>query len=104
MIEHWYITVAAVHDFQRVCGLPIADDGELFDGPAKRLDMLCREGAKYKSTTRDGTEIWQAKTPISGKMWRLELYVRRQERAEGHAPQLVRVRSKGSSGGKERRR
>ncbi len=101
MIEHWYITAAAVREFQIICGMPIANDGHLFDGPAKRLDMICRD-AEYKRTTNSGTEIWQGKTPIRGKMERLELYVSRIKRSEGDAPQLVRVRLK-QRGGKKRK-
>ena len=107
MIEHWYITVKAVHDFQRIVGLPQADDGPLFDRAAKELGELC-EAAELKKDIGPGqtSQIWQVKMTLRGRVERLELYVRPAPRSEGDMPQLVRVRHKrrGKRGGKNLRR
>lgn len=97
MIDHWYITVEAVHDFQWILGLPQAKDGPLFDRAAKELAKIC-EGAvlKREAIPPSYTQQWQAKTKIGGKSTRLELAVSTRKRPEGDAPQLVRVRNRGS--------
>lgn len=45
----WYITVAAVHEFQRLAGLPIVDSGLGFDAPAKALSAICEDARLAKS-------------------------------------------------------
>lgn len=98
MIGHWYITVAACLQWQEICGIdPPQAEGRLFDHSARELDELCQSldrDQHYKSTSRSGTERWVAKTTIRGRRVRLEIYVRPQARAEGDAPQVVRVRRK----------
>jgi hypothetical protein len=98
MIEHWYITVAACLDWQRICGIdPPQDDGPVFDRAAKELDELCQSLDRerhYKKLSSGDTEEWVAKTTIRGKRVRVEIYVRTSPREEGDAPQVVRVRRK----------
>lgn len=88
----WYITVAAVHEFQRICGLPRATEGPDFDDPAKQLTAAC-DAARIKKT-EPHREIYEAKVTVHGKRVRLELYVSTTPRPEGPLPQLVRVRRK----------
>lgn len=94
MIEHWYIPVATVLQFQRICGIPETFEGPLFDSAAKKLDMLCRE-ATYKQTRGDPpAQKWLVRMQLHGKSTRLELTVVTTPRPEGDAPQLVDVRNK----------
>lgn len=89
----WYISVAAVHEYQRIAGYPEDADGPAFDRAAKELDEICQSARMSKDEGH--RQIWIAKASIHGKMERLELYVSLQQRKEGPLNQLVRVRSKG---------
>ena len=95
----WYITVAAVHDYQRIRGLPPDDDGPGFDEPAKELSALAEQAKLVKDEGHRA--IYRLRTPINGRMTRLEFTVSLTLRAEGDLPQLVRVRDK--DGGRQRR-
>lgn len=89
----WYVTVAAVHEFQGIAGLPAAADGPLFDRAAKELSQACESATLWRDEGH--RQIYRAKVQLSGRVVRLELYVSLQQRPEGDLPQLVRVRSKG---------
>lgn len=96
MIEHWYITVAAVKQWQQICGIPQADDGPLFDRAAKELDAVCQEARLVRAageSSRDAA-LYRATAVIRGRRYLLDLYVAEGPRPEGDAPQLVRVRVK----------
>lgn len=82
----WYITVAAVLEYQAICGRPERRDGPEFDRAAKELEQLC------ESAERKKTGLWQAKTKLGGRTERIELHVSTRKRPEGDLPQLVRVR------------
>lgn len=89
----WYITVAAVREFQEILGLPEDNDGPGFDGAAKQLDEICRQAKLAKDEGH--RQIYRVKALIRGKVARLELTVATGQRPEGPLPQLVRVRRKG---------
>jgi hypothetical protein len=98
MIEHWYITVAAVRQWMEICRIPPQDDGPLFDGAACTLDQLCQEARMVKAAdeTDTGAALYRATTRIRGRSAQIDLYVTEQPRPEGNHPQLVRVRLKRS--------
>lgn len=89
----WYITVAAVHDFQRILGLAEEPEGPLFDRVAKQLDRITDDARLAKDEGH--RQLWLVKATLRGKRERLELTVVPGPRAEGPLPQLVRVRLKG---------
>lgn len=98
MISHWYITVRAVHEWQNICGLPLADDGPLFDRAAKELDRLAQEARLVKAVgdaggSRDAA-IYRANTRLRGRSAQIDIYVAEQPRPEGDQGQVVRVRLK----------
>ncbi len=92
-IEHWYISAAAVRQFQQILGVPQDSDGHFFDGVAAQLDRICQGARFWKPIGR--YEKWAAKCVIRGKTQRLELNVSREKRPEGDAPQLVGVKLRG---------
>lgn len=92
MIESWYITGAAVREYQAICGIPETDEGPLFDRCAVELERACETARLYKD--EGPRQIWISKATIRGRRVRLELYVSLAHRPEGDAPQLVRVRRK----------
>jgi hypothetical protein len=103
MIEGWYNTVAAILEFQEICGLNPVSDGDQFDRAAVELERACEEATLKKDEGH--RQIYEAKILIRGKITRLEIYVSLAERDEGAAPQVVRVRKKGGSrSGKKRRK
>lgn len=92
----WYITVAAVHDWQRICRLPVVADGPGFDRPAKELDALCEQATITRDEGRRA--IYRVTTQIAGRTTRLEFTVSLAMRRKGDLPQLVRVRDKDATG------
>jgi hypothetical protein len=91
----WYITVAAVREFQQIARYRPDTDGPEFDKAAKCLERIAETA---KLTKDEGhRQIWMAKTLLDGRIARLELYVATGNRPEGNLPQLVRVRYKGGS-------
>ncbi len=96
MISRWYVTVAAVQDFLRICGAAPVRDGPLFDGAAKELDAACESARLVRAageSSRDAA-IYRANVPIRGTGHLIDLYVAEALRPEGDLPQLVRVRLK----------
>lgn len=93
----WYITVAAVREWQVIAGYPREDEGPGFDDAAMSLDALSHEAELKKDEGH--RQLWMARTklPMSDKPdrnRRIELYVSTEKRPEGPLPQLVRVRLK----------
>jgi hypothetical protein len=87
----WFVTSAAVIDYMRICGED-PEDGPAFNRAAARLRALCRR-AEFKREYAGGRfESWRAKGECRGKMRRLDLAVSLEQRAEGHADQLVAVK------------
>jgi hypothetical protein len=85
----WYITVRAVHDYLRLTGRAVVDDGPLFDAAAKELSQIAITlAAKGPLVTEQdsGALVYREGRP---RRWRYT--VQPAPRTEGDAPQLVRV-------------
>lgn len=97
----WYLTVAAVLEYQTIAGYPRQRDGEWFDRAERELAELADKAELKKAAWEAGeAAIYQVKAEVRGKLSRIELYVAESPRPEGPLSQLVRVRLK--SGGSRR--
>ena len=90
----WYISAAAVREYQAIAGYPREDDGPSWDRAERELADLA-DAARLAQD--DGVQqVWRVGATVRGKRTRLELTVKTTPRPEGPLPQLVRVRDKGA--------
>lgn len=95
-ISHWYITVAAVRQYMRICGYEGDSDGPVFDAAAIELERLCEQSRLAKDAgPHSPNQQWRVRANVRGKNTRLELIVAPDPRPEGDLPQLIAVRNKG---------
>ena len=93
----WYISAAAIRDYQAIAGYTLASDGESFDRAEFELAELAEQArlARDISDTQQ-TQLWRVKATIRDRRTRLEFAVNPFPRAEGDLPQLIAVRNKGA--------
>lgn len=89
----WYITVAAVTEYQRIAGLPVTREGDEFGAARMALSALCEQARLVRDEGHRA--IYRLTADVGGRRRRLELTVSLAFRDEGDLPQLVRVRDKG---------
>lgn len=85
----WYITVRAIHDYLRLSGQPVVDDGPVFARAERELIAIAIQlAAKGPTVTEQesGALVYREGRP---RRWRYT--VQPAPREEGTMPQLVRV-------------
>lgn len=86
----WYISAAAVRQYQAIRGWPVVEDGPAWDRAERELIDAAREMAasgKSGTPTESGAVSYR-----TGRRWgRIYLIVSYADRAEGDLPQLVAV-------------
>jgi len=93
----WYLSIAAVHQYQQIAGYPIESDGPSFDRAERELAALCDEARLAKDVgPGQQSQQWRVKATVRGRRTRLELVVSLSDRPEGESPQLIAVRNKGA--------
>lgn len=91
----WYLTVAAVCEYQRIAGYPVERDGQWFDRAEQELAAIAEQARLVEDADMSpGRELYRVRAVIRGIRRRLELTVSIDPRPEGPLPQLVRVRDK----------
>lgn len=97
MTSPWYISAAAVHDYQRICGYAVEDDGESWDRAERELiDLAASARLAVDASATQTCQLWRVKATVRGRRTRLELSVSLAARSEGPLPQLIAVRNKGA--------
>lgn len=92
----WYITIAAVHEYQALAGYPVENDGPSFDRAERELADLADRARLVATDEATGSQTWRVNVTLRGHRMRLEFSVSTRPRPEGPLPQLVRVRDNGA--------
>lgn len=93
----WYISAAAVRQYQQIAGYAVESDGPSFDRAERELADLADQARLAKDIgPGQRSQQWRVKATIRGRRTRLELVVSTEARPEGDLPQLIAVRNKGA--------